>query len=113
MLAQRVTKGIRIPLLSPHPACHGQLEFGISCEMQQKEIPMPKKAPARPMPPDQPLVDTVLYGAGKDDSISDVTENAAITQHSLSINGANIPYTARAGHLVIADLYSARPLAKI
>ena len=74
---------------------------------------MPKKAPAREMPPDQPLIDTIAYGAGKDDSIHDVTENAAITQHMLSINGTRMPYTARAGHLVIADLYSARPVAKI
>ena len=74
---------------------------------------MPKKAPAREMPPDQPLIDTIAYGAGKDESIHDVTESAAITQHMLSINGTRMPYTARAGHLVIADLYSARPVAKI
>jgi carboxypeptidase C (cathepsin A) len=64
-------------------------------------------------PPDEPLFDTTPYGSGKDDSISDVTENAAITQHALAINGRSIPYTARAGHLVTADLYSARPTAKI
>jgi carboxypeptidase C (cathepsin A) len=74
---------------------------------------MPKKAPAREMPPAQPLIDTIAYGAGKDDSIHDVTENAATTQHTLRIDGTTIPYTARAGHLVIADLYSARPVAKI
>jgi carboxypeptidase C (cathepsin A) len=74
---------------------------------------MPKKAPAREMSPDQPLIDTMAYGAGKDDSIHDVTEDAAITQHTLGINGTRISYTARAGHLVIADLYSARPVAKI
>ena len=63
--------------------------------------------------PDQPLLDTTPYGSGKDDSISDVAENAAITQHTLTIDGTTIPYTARAGHLVIADQYSARPTAKI
>ena len=31
------------------------------------------------VPADQPLLDTTLYGFGKDDSISDGTENAAIT----------------------------------
>jgi hypothetical protein len=31
--------------------------------MQQKEVPMPKKAPAREMPPAQPLIDTIAYGA--------------------------------------------------
>lgn len=64
---------------------------------------------------DQPLIDMTLYGSGRDDSISvgDATENAAITHHSLTIDGKSIPYTARAGHLVTADLYSAQPAAKI
>jgi carboxypeptidase C (cathepsin A) len=64
-------------------------------------------------PPDEPLLDTTPYGSGKDDSISDITENSAITRHTLAINGTSIPYTARAGHLVTTDLYSARPAAKI
>jgi carboxypeptidase C (cathepsin A) len=63
--------------------------------------------------PDQPLLDTTPYGSGKDDSISDATEDAAITQHTVTINGAEISYTARAGHLVTTDLFSARPTAKI
>jgi carboxypeptidase C (cathepsin A) len=62
---------------------------------------------------DQPLVDTTPYGAGKDDSITDTTESAAVTQHSATIDGTTISYTARAGHLVTTDLYSARPVAKI
>ncbi len=62
---------------------------------------------------DQPLLDTTLYGSGPDDSISDATENAAVTQQSITINGATISYTARAGHLVTYDQYSARPSAKI
>jgi carboxypeptidase C (cathepsin A) len=62
---------------------------------------------------DEPFLDTTPYGYGKDDSVSDVTENAAITGHTLAINGTSIPYTARAGHLVTADLYSALPAAKI
>jgi carboxypeptidase C (cathepsin A) len=64
-------------------------------------------------PPDQPLLDTIAYGSGRDDSISDLTENAAITQHNVTINGSTISYTARAGHLVTTDQYSARPAAKI
>lgn len=64
-------------------------------------------------PPEESLLDTTPYGSGKDDSVSDATENSAITQHTLAINGTSIPYTARAGHLVTADLYSARPAAKI
>jgi carboxypeptidase C (cathepsin A) len=63
---------------------------------------------------DQPLLDTTQYGSGPDDSISDTTENAAVTQHSLTISGGStISYTARAGHLVTYDQYSARPSAKI
>src|SRR5947209_14381837 len=64
-------------------------------------------------PPDEPFLDTTPYGSGKDDSVADVTENAAITHHELAINVMSIPYTARAGHLVTTDLYSARPAAKI
>ena len=62
---------------------------------------------------EQPLSDTTEYGSGPDDSISDATENAAVTQHSITINGKTISYTARAGHLVTYDQYSARPSAKI
>ena len=63
--------------------------------------------------PVQPLPDTTQYGSGPEDSISDTTENAAVTQHSITINGATISYTARAGHLVTYDQLSARPSAKI
>jgi carboxypeptidase C (cathepsin A) len=65
------------------------------------------------IPPDRPLIDLTPYGYDKDDSISDSTENAAITQHKITLDGAPIWYTARAGHLVTTDLYSARPVAKI
>jgi carboxypeptidase C (cathepsin A) len=64
-------------------------------------------------PPDEPFLDTIPYGSGKNDSVSDVAENAAITHHALVINDMSIPYTATAGHLVTTDLYSARPAAKI
>jgi len=64
---------------------------------------------------DQPLLDATPYGYGKNDSISinDATENAAITHKKITLNGKTILYTARAGHLVTADLYSAQPAAKI
>ena len=65
------------------------------------------------IPPDQPLLDLTPYGYDKDDSITDATENAAITQHTITLNGVPTSYTARAGHLVTTDLYSARPVAKI
>ena len=63
--------------------------------------------------PDQPLVDTTVYGSGRDDAVSDPTESAAITQHEVTINGRKISYTATAGHLVTRDQYSAQPAAKI
>jgi carboxypeptidase C (cathepsin A) len=62
---------------------------------------------------DQPLVDQVPYGSGIADSTSDTTESASVTRHSLAINGATIPYTATAGHLVAIDPSSALPAAKI
>jgi carboxypeptidase C (cathepsin A) len=64
-------------------------------------------------PADQPLDDPTPYGFGKDDSISDVAENAAVTQHTVTIKETPICYTARAGHLVTTGEYSARPVAKI
>lgn len=64
-------------------------------------------------PPDQPLVDTTPYGYGPGDSVSDVTENAAITHHTLKLNGRSIAYAARAGHLVTTHTYSSRPGAKL
>ena len=36
-------------------------------------------APTQKTPSDQPLLDTTPYGSGKDDSITDTTENAAGT----------------------------------
>ena len=61
---------------------------------------------------DQPLLDTTAYGSGPDDSITDVTEAAAITHHTVTIGGSPIAYTATAGHLVIVDPTSSQPAAK-
>jgi carboxypeptidase C (cathepsin A) len=69
--------------------------------------------PASERTPDQPVYDTTAYGAGPDDSITDATERAAVTEHSVTIGGQTIVYTARAGHLVIYDQVSAQPTAKI
>jgi len=63
--------------------------------------------------PDQPLRDATPYGYAKDDSVTDTTENTAITQKRITLNGKPIPYTASAGHLVTTELYSAQPTAKI
>jgi carboxypeptidase C (cathepsin A) len=62
---------------------------------------------------EQPLLDTTMYGSGPEDSISDTTENAAVTRHSITINGTTISYIARAGHLITYDQYNARHSAKI
>ena len=63
--------------------------------------------------PDRPLIDPTPYGAGPDDNISEATEQAAETQHRVTVGGETIAYTARAGHLVIYDQVSARATAKI
>lgn len=77
------------------------------------EQTMNESIPVQPRLSDNPLIDTTQYGSGKDDSITDATENTAITQRSITINGVTISYTSRAGHLVTYDQYSARPSAKI
>ena len=74
---------------------------------------MGKKPASQQMPPDEPLLDTIPYGSGKDDSVSDTSERAAVTHHRATIDGTKIAYTARAGHLVTADQYTAQPAAKI
>jgi carboxypeptidase C (cathepsin A) len=63
--------------------------------------------------PDQPFLDTTAYGNGPDDSVTDTTENAAITHHQVVLGGKTIDYTATAGHLVIVDPSSSKPTAKI
>lgn len=74
---------------------------------------MATAAKGRKAPPDQSYLDTTAYGPGKDDCVAEATENAAITHHSVTINGKKIAYTARAGHLVTIDMSNAKPAAKI
>ncbi|MFJ1214551.1 S10 family peptidase [Burkholderia pyrrocinia] len=62
---------------------------------------------------DQPFFDPVAYGNGPDDSVTDTTEAAAITHHTILIGGKRIAYTATAGHLVTVDPSSSQPAAKI
>ena len=64
-------------------------------------------------PRDQAFFDPIAYGNGPDDSVTDITEAAAITHHSIAIGGRRIAYTATAGHLVIVDPSSSQPEAKI
>jgi carboxypeptidase C (cathepsin A) len=62
---------------------------------------------------DHPYFDATAYGNGPGDSVSDATENAAITHHSIKLGGKTIAYTAMAGHLVTVDTSSSLPDAKI
>jgi carboxypeptidase C (cathepsin A) len=57
--------------------------------------------------------DPVAYGNGPRDSVTDTSENAAVTHHTIEIDGAQIAYTAKAGHLVTVDASSSQPNAKI
>jgi carboxypeptidase C (cathepsin A) len=66
-----------------------------------------------PTAPDQPYSDTTAYGNGPSDSVTDATENAAITHHTATLGGRDIAYTATAGHLVTVDPSSSKPAAKI
>lgn len=62
---------------------------------------------------DQPCSDPTAYGNGPQDSITDRSENAAVTHHTTTIGGRAIAYTATAGHLVTVDPSSSQPAAKI
>jgi carboxypeptidase C (cathepsin A) len=62
---------------------------------------------------DQPFFDPVAYGNGPNDSVTDTTENAALTHHSIVLGGRKIAYTATVGHLVTVDSSSSLPNAKM
>ncbi|MFX1739634.1 peptidase S1 [Paraburkholderia sp. A1RI_3L] len=74
--------------------------------------PVPS-SPAAHRSGDQPFFDPVAYGNGPDDSVTDTSESAAITKHSIVIGGKKINYTATAGHLVTVDPSSSLPNARI
>ena len=74
---------------------------------------MAAKTSSPSAPPDQLCFDPTPYGNGPHDSVTDASENAAITHHQLVLGGTTIPYTATAGHLVTVDPDSSRPAAKI
>ena len=62
---------------------------------------------------DEPFFDSVAYGNGPDDSVTDTTEAAAVTHHSIMLGGRGISYTATAGHLVTVDESTSQPNAKM
>ncbi|WP_225724811.1 MULTISPECIES: S10 family peptidase [unclassified Nocardia] len=65
------------------------------------------------MSADQPFFDPVAYGNGPDDNVTDATEAAAVTHHTITLGGREIAYTATAGHLVTVDPSSSQPNAKM
>ncbi len=73
----------------------------------------PAIAPVRSSDQDQPYFDPVAYGNGPGDSVTDTTENAAITRHTIAIAGKTLSYTATAGHLVTVDPSTSKPDAKL
>ncbi|GAB3626346.1 peptidase S1 [Pandoraea terrae] len=74
---------------------------------------MAKRAGGSGHAADQAYFDPTAYGNGPDDAITDVTENAAVTKHTVKIGGRTIRYTATAGHLVTVDPGSSLPNAKL
>ncbi len=73
----------------------------------------PAIAPVRSVDQDQPYFDPVAYGNGPEDSVTDTTENAAVSHHTIAIAGQSLGYTATAGHLVTVDPSSSKPAGKI
>jgi len=73
----------------------------------------PDHAPVRKPELDQPYADTVAYGNGPQDNVTDSSEMAAVTQHQIVLGGKTVDYTARAGHLVTVDASSSQPAAKM
>lgn len=73
----------------------------------------PTASAGGPTPADQPYFDPTAYGNGPDDNVTDATENAAVTHHTMVLGGRTIAYTATAGHLVTVDPSSSKPDAKI
>ena len=49
---------------------------------------------------DQPFVDTAAYSSQPDAALDSAVEGAAVTRHRITLGGADIAYTARAGHLI-------------
>ncbi|RKP51261.1 S10 family peptidase [Trinickia fusca] len=82
---------------------------GSAANLASSTPPSTQAAP----PPDQPLNDNTVYGTGPNDNTIDMTEQAAVTHHNVTINGQNISYTARAGHLLTIDASTSKPNAKM
>ncbi|HTW26944.1 MAG TPA: protease pro-enzyme activation domain-containing protein [Acetobacteraceae bacterium] len=60
---------------------------------------------------DHPFLDPVAYGNGPQDAVADPNQGAAVTHHSVTIDGRAIAYTATAGHLTAVDPVSSKPAA--
>ena len=60
----------------------------------------------------QPLVDTNVYNASAAGSLATGSEASIATQHSITLDGQSLAYTARAGHLLPQDAQG-RPQAAV
>lgn len=73
--------------------------------------------PAPPLPPLGPgetaYDDPNAYSSAAHAALPGAVEAAAVTRHSLVIDGRRIDYTARAGHLIARDLHSDAALASM
>ncbi|GAB6851794.1 S10 family peptidase [Paraburkholderia kururiensis] len=94
------------------PASRASVASAASSALAAAPSPVPS-SPAAHRSGDQPFFDPVAYGNGPDDSVTDTSESAAITKHSIVIGGKKINYTATAGHLVTVDPSSSQPNARI
>lgn len=90
----------------------GDSQAGTGAAANLASTTPPPSTTAAP-PPDQPLVDKTVYGTGPNDTTIDKSERAAVTHHTVTINGQNIAYTAHAGHLLTIDAATSKPNAQM
>jgi len=62
---------------------------------------------------DAPYVDPATYSSSPGGSLASAVDAASVTHHTINLQGAQIPYTATAGHLVTRDPGSAQAQASM
>jgi len=62
---------------------------------------------------DVPLVDPTFYTTVPNGSLASAADAAAVTHHTIVLDGRTIPYTASAGHLVVRDPATGQPQASM
>ncbi|MEO6921787.1 MAG: peptidase S10 [Collimonas sp.] len=77
-------------------------------------LPNSANSAVTPVVADLPYTDPVTYATAGSASLPSATENAAVTHHSMTLNGKTISYTATAGHLTAsAPADPAKPAAPL